>query len=153
MQKDILLQMLEQNQMECSKNVKNINPENAAFRLTEQTASVGFIYRHIAETTNLLGQFFGYKTDVAGTTLGQLDSGKAYNLETSRMLFEQGYLTLKKLINETPDEKWLEEIDTAWFGKTSRIKLLSITLFHNSHHCGQIASAIVKGRNIENNLH
>ncbi|MCY1541002.1 hypothetical protein D9M68_766740 [compost metagenome] len=99
----------------------------------------------------MLGQFFGYKTDVAGTTLGQIDSGKAYDLETSRMLFEQGYFTLEKLINETPDEAWLEEIDTTWFGKISRIKLFSITLFHNSHHCGQIASAIVKGKSIENN--
>jgi hypothetical protein len=145
MQKAILLQLLEQNQIECSGNVKKINPENATFRLSQQTASAGFIYRHIGETTNLLGLFFGYETEVIGTTLGQTDSGEEYNLETSQMLFEQGYLTLEKLVNETSEEKWLEEIDTTWFGKISRIKLFSITLFHNSHHSGQIASAIMKG--------
>ena len=58
MQKEILLQMLEQNRMDCSHFCKNINAENIDFRLTEQTASVGFIYRHIGETTNLIGKFF-----------------------------------------------------------------------------------------------
>jgi uncharacterized damage-inducible protein DinB len=148
MQKDILLQMLEQNQKDCSTFVKNINAENANFRLTEQTATVGFIYRHLAETANLIAQFFGYKTDAEGTTIGQIDTGKPFDLETSRLLFEQSYNTFKKIINETADQDWLEEIETTWFGEISRIKLLSITLFHNSHHCGQISSAILKGRKL-----
>lgn len=146
MQKEILLQMLEQNRKDCSLFCKNINAENIDFRLTENTASVGFIYRHIGETTNLIGQFFGYKTDVEGTTIGQKDTGKQYDLETSRMYFENGYNTLEKLVTDTSDQAWLEEIETTWFGKISRIKLLSILLFHNSHHCGQISSAIAKGK-------
>jgi len=146
MQKEILLQMLEQNRMDCSHFCKNINSENIDFRLTEQTASVGFIYRHIGETTNLIGEFFGYETDVEGTTMGQKDTGIQYDLEVSRAYFENGYNTLKKLIVNTTDNEWLEEIDTAWFGKISRIKLFSILLFHNSHHCGQISSAVLKGK-------
>lgn len=146
MQKEILIQMLEQNRMDCSHFCKNINAENSNFRLTEQTASVGFIYRHIGETANLIGEFFGYETDVQGTTIGQKDTGIQYDLEISRAYFENGYNTLKKLILNTTDTEWLEEIDTAWFGKTSRIKLFSILLFHNSHHCGQISSAILKGK-------
>lgn len=146
MQKQILLQMVEQSRMECFKTLKDINADNADFRLTEQTASVGFIYRHIGEATNLMAQFFGYKTDVEGTTMGQTDTGADYDLDTSRMLFEEGYTTLEKLVDETSDNEWLEEIDTTWFGRLSRINLLSITLNHNSHHCGQIASAIVKGK-------
>lgn len=146
MQKEILLQLLEQNQSDCYSTFKDINEKNADFRLTEQTASVGFIYRHIGEVTNVLCQFFGYKTDVEGTTIGQTDTGHQYECETSHMLFEQGYATLKKLVNETSDADWLEEINTTWFGNVSRAKLLSITLSHNSHHCGQIASALVKGR-------
>ncbi|MEX2437843.1 MAG: DinB family protein, partial [Candidatus Babeliales bacterium] len=114
--------------------------------LTEQTASVGFIYRHIGEATNLMAQFFGYNTDVEGTTMGQTDTGKDYDLETSRMLVEEGYATLEKLVNETAENEWLEEVDTSWFGTLSRINLLAITLFHNSHHYGQIASASVKGK-------
>lgn len=146
MQKEILLQMLEQNRIDCSHFCKNINAENVDFRLTEQTASVGFIYRHIGETTNLIGGFLGYETDVEGTTIGQKDTGTQYDLEVSRAYFENGYNTLEKLIVNTTDNEWLEEIDTAWFGKISRIKLLSILLFHNSHHCGQISSAVLKGK-------
>ncbi len=146
MTKDILLQLLEQSRMDCFRVLKDIHAENASFRLTEQTASAGFIYRHIGETTNVIGQFFGYETDVEGTTIGQTDTGKPYDPDTSRKLFEQGYATLKMLVNETSDQAWLEEIDTPWFGTLSRIQLFSITLFHNSHHCGQIASAILKGK-------
>lgn len=149
MQKEILLQLLKQNQSDCFSTFKHITTENAGFRLTEQTASVGFIYRHIGEITNLLGQFFGYETDVKATTLGQTDTGKQYDLQTSHALFEQGYSTLGRLVDETPDQDWLEEIETPWFGKISRIRVLSITLSHNSHHCGQIASAIVKGKKFE----
>lgn len=146
MQKEILLHMVEQSRMDCAKTFKDINTDNADFRLTEQTASAGFIYRHIGEATNLMGQFFGYQTDVEGTTMGQDDTGKEYDLETSRKLFEEGYTTLEKLVNETSDDEWHEKIDTSWFGEISRIDLLAIILIHSSHHCGQIASAIVKGK-------
>lgn len=146
MQKEILLKQLEQSKMDCLRILININSENVNYRLTEKTASVGFIYRHIGETTNLIAQFYGYKTDVEGTTLNQIDTGEYYDIEISRRLFEQGYATLEKLVNEISDNEWLEEIDTLWFGKISRIRLFSIILFHNSHHCGQIASAIVKGK-------
>ena len=146
MQKEILLQLLAQNRKDCSHFCKNINAENIDFRLTDQTASVGFIYRHIGETANLIGQFFGYETTVEGTTIGQKDTGKQYDFETSRMYFENGYNTLEKLVADTEDKEWLEEIETPWFGKISRIRLLSVLLFHNSHHCGQISSALMKGK-------
>lgn len=146
MQKEILLQMLEQNRKDCTHFYKNMNAENIDFRLTEQTASIGFIYRHIGESIHLIAQFFGYQTDVEGTTMGQSDSGKYYDLKTSQNIFEQGYKTLEKLVNNTSENEWIEEIETPWFGKISRIKLYSLILFHNAHHCGQIASAIVKGQ-------
>src|SRR5687768_17206278 len=136
MPKEILLQLLEQNKKDCFHFCKNINVESINLRLTEQTASVGFIYRHIGETMNLIGGFFGYETDVEGTTIGQKDTGNKYNLETSRQLFENGYKTCEKLVVSTSDQEWLEEIETTWFGKISRIKLFSILLFHNCHHCG-----------------
>src|SRR5699024_357621 len=80
MQKEILLQMVEQSRMDCFRTLQDIDADNADFRLTEQTASVGFIYRHIGEATNLITQFFGYKTDVEGITMGQTDTGKDYDL-------------------------------------------------------------------------
>ena len=146
MHSETLSQLLEQNRKDCSHFCKNINTENSSYRLIEQTASVGFIYRHIGETTNLIGQFFGYETDVEGTTIGKKDTGIEFDLETSRMYFEKGYNTLEKLVAKTSDQEWLDEIDTTWFGKIERIKLLSVLLNHNAHHCGQISSAIVKGK-------
>ena len=146
MQKQILFQMVEQSRIGCFKILDDIHADNADFRLTEQTASVGFIYRHIGEATNLMAQFFGYKTGVEATTMGQSDTGESYDLETSRMLVKKGYTTLETLVNETSDDEWLEKVNTSWFGEISRINLLAITLYHNSHHCGQIASAIVKGK-------
>lgn len=151
MQKEILVQLLEQNRKDCSHFCKNINAQNTDNRLTSETASVGFIYRHIGETMNLIGQFFGYETDVIGTTIGQKDTGNQYDLETSRLYFENGYKTLEKLVSSTSDAAWLEEINTTWFGDVSRIKLFSILLFHNSHHCGQIASAVLNGKSSKNN--
>lgn len=138
--------MVEQSRQDCFRILEDVNADNADYRLTEQTASVGFIYRHIGEATNLMAQFFGYETDVEGTTMGQIDKGKDYDLETSRMLVEKGYTKLEKLVDETSENEWLEKVETSWFGKLPRINLFAITLNHNSHHCGQIASAIVKGK-------
>jgi hypothetical protein len=138
--------MLEQNKFTSSFSLNNINSENARFRLNEQTASVGFIYRHIGETTNTFCQFLGIKTDVVNTTLAKTDVGKTYDVETSRELVAQGYASLEKLIDETPDEVWLENVDTPFFGTVKRIRLFAHILYHISHHCGQISSAIVKGK-------
>lgn len=146
MQKEILAQILTQNRNDCFHFCNSINNENIDFRLTEQAASIGFIYRHLGETINLIGQFFGYSTTVEGSTLGQKDTGKYYDLETSRLLFEQGYNTFEKLISETSDREWLQDVETTWFGKISRIRLFSLALFHNSHHCGQISMTILKGK-------
>lgn len=149
MQKEIMLRQLEQSKMDCSRILDGIHADNASFRLSGNTASVGFIYRHIGESIHLLAQFFGYPTDVEGTTMGQPDRGTVYDLNTSREIFEQGYKTLERIVHETSEGDWLEEIETTWFGSISRIRLYSITLLHNSHHCGQIASALIKGRKFQ----
>ena len=146
LQKSILLEILEQNKFTSSFSFDQINSENAEFRLNEKTASVGFIYRHIGETMNTFCRFLGVKTDVVNTTLAQTDSGEIYDVETSRKLVVQGYSSLDKLINETPDEDWFGTVDTPFFGTIKRIRLFAHILFHTSHHCGQISSAIVKGK-------
>jgi len=145
-QKEILSEMLQQNKFTSSFSFNRINEENVHFRLNEKTASVGFIYRHIGEIMNTLPQFLGVGTDVVNTTMGQTDTGKHYDIETSRKLVEQGYSTLEKLIVEMPDTAWLEKIDAPFFGTITKLRLFAHILFHTSHHCGQISSAIVKGR-------
>jgi hypothetical protein len=145
MQKEILLGLLDQNKKNCYSTFKNITPENSPLKLNQKTASIGFIYRHIGETANILSDFLGAETNVENTTIGQSDTGQHYDLETSRALIEQSYKVLEDIIKNTPDADWLEEIETSFLGTLPRIRVFSIILFHNSHHCGQIASAIVKG--------
>jgi hypothetical protein len=59
MQKEVLLEIVKQNQFTSHFSLDQVSEENASLRLNDKTASIGFIYRHIGETMNLFGQFFG----------------------------------------------------------------------------------------------
>ena len=131
--------------MTCLFAFNKISNENARFRLTKHTASVGFIYRHIGETINLFGTFFGVSTAIQNTTIGKTDEGQGKNVDESKRLVEQGYEMLQQLIINTPDDDWLGIIDTPFFGKTQRLRLFSHILFHNSHHAGQISLTLSRG--------
>lgn len=145
MQKELLADMLVQNQLTNSFAFEKITDENLHKRLNEQAASVGFIYRHIGETMNLFGYFFGIPSEAPNTTMGQQDTGQNFDLEISHSYVAKGYAMLKKLVEETTDEDWLTEIDTPFFGKVSKVRLFSHVLFHNSHHAGQISLTLSKG--------
>ena len=145
MQKEILREVLVQNMTTCSFAFEKITEENAMLRLNQQAASVGFIFRHIGETMNLFGQFFGVPTEVRNTTMGQTDSGETYDVATSRSLVDKGYAIFSKLVEEEPEQAWLEQIETPFFGSVSRVRLFSHVLFHNSHHAGQISMTLAKG--------
>lgn len=145
MQKELLAEMLVQNQLTNSFAFEKITNENLHKRLNEQVASVGFIYRHIGETMNLFGYFFGIPSEVPNTTMGQQDTDQDFDLETSQIYVAKGYEMLKKLVEETTDEDWLTQIDTPFFGKVSKVRLFSHVLFHNSHHAGQISLTLSKG--------
>lgn len=145
MQKELLTELLVQNQLTNSFAFEKITDENLHKRLNEQAASVGFIYRHVGETMNLFGYFFGIASEVPNTTMGQQDTGQGFDLETSQSYVAKGYEMLKRLLEETTDEDWLTEIDTPFFGKVSKIRLFSHVLFHNSHHAGQISLTLSKG--------
>jgi hypothetical protein len=75
MQKELLKNMVKQNQMTSSYSFDRITDSNAVLRLTNSAASIGFIYRHIGETINLFCQFFGEPTDVQNTTMGKTAVG------------------------------------------------------------------------------
>jgi hypothetical protein len=146
MQKEILLEMLTQNRTTCSYAFGQITQENSGHRVTEQSASVGFIYRHIGETMNLFGLFLGIQTDVQNTTIGQQDSGQDFELDASRLLVERGYEMLGKLIENTSDAAWLDPVETPFFGTISRIRLFSHVLYHTSSHAGQIGLTLSRGQ-------
>lgn len=145
MQKEILLNILVQNQATNSFAISKLTNANADFRLNEQTASAGFICRHIGETINLFGTSFGLLTDVENTTMGVTENGQGQNIEESKKPVEKGYEMLQKLIENTPDSDWLEPIETPFFGTIPRVRLFSHILFHSSHHAGQISLILAKG--------
>ena len=146
MRKEVLLEMLAQNRLTCSFAFERITDQNSGYRVNEQAASVGFIYRHIGETVNLFGQFFGIPTDIQNTTMGQQDEGQHVELSTSRLLVEKGYDMLEKLIEDSAETVWLDPIETPFFGTVSRARLFSHVLFHNSHHAGQISLTLSRGQ-------
>jgi uncharacterized damage-inducible protein DinB len=145
MQKEILLETLKQNEFTSHFSLDRVCEENASLRLNHETASIGFIYRHIGETMNLFGQFFGIPTDVINTTMGQTDNGQVFDVEYSRQLISRGYGVLRELVENSADEDWLKPVDTPFFGTVTRIRLFVHVLFHNSHHAGQISMTLAKG--------
>lgn len=93
----------------------------------------------------MFGHFFGIQTEVQNTTIGQIDTRKDYDIETSRTLIETGFEMLKKWVEETSNSDWLDQIDTPFLGTVSKARLFSHILYHNSHHCGQISMTLNKG--------
>jgi uncharacterized damage-inducible protein DinB len=145
MQKELLREMLAQNKMTCSYAFGGITEENSRFRLNEKAASIGFIYRHIGETMNLFGFFFGVPSEIPNTTMGNQDDGQSFDLALSQEYVEKGYEMLNGLIENTAETAWLDPIDTPFFGTVSRMRLFSHVLFHNAHHAGQISLTLSKG--------
>ena len=142
MKQNIFNELLDQNIKTCSFTFDEINEVNLSKRLNENTASVGFMYRHIGETMILFGHFFGIDTNVQNTTIGFQDEGQGVNIKESQDLIEQGYETLNKIINTTSEEGWFELVDTPFFGSVTKAKLFSHILFHNTYHAGQIGLTI-----------
>ena len=146
MHKEILLDMVKQNQVTSHFSFDRVTEENAKLRLNGGAASIGFIYRHIAETINLFAQMLGTPTDVRNTTIGQTDTGQHYEVSRSRELIDRGYRVLQDLVENSTEEEWLKLVETPFFGSVSRIRLFAHTLFHTSHHAGQISLTLARGK-------
>ena len=145
MEKEIFKDLLAQNRLSCSYAFTKVNQENVSKTLNENTASVGFIYRHVGETMLQFGYFFGMPSEIQNTTLGRQDEGQGKNFEESKKLMEQGFKLLEEIIESTPSSGWSEIVETPFFGAVSKTRLFSHILYHNSYHAGQIALAIKRG--------
>lgn len=145
MQKEVLREILKQNEVTSNFSFGRVTNENASLRLNDKTASIGFIYRHIGETMNLFGALLGVPTEVKNTTMGQTDDGQGVDVEYSRELISRGYGVLKDLIENSTDEDWLKPVDTHFFGTITRIRLYVHALFHTSNHAGQISLTLARG--------
>ncbi len=138
MEKQIFKDLLVQNQLSCGFAFNEINDKNVSLRLNAGASSVGFIYRHIAETMLMFGYFFGMPSDVANITMGQQDEGQGNNCDETKSLMEKGFLMLEQLIENMPDGGWNDTVDTPFFGTVSKSRLFAHILYHNSYHAGQI---------------
>jgi uncharacterized damage-inducible protein DinB len=145
-QKELLQEMLVQNMITNSYALDRVTNENKRYRLNSETASVGFIYRHIGETMNLFGYFLGVPSDIQNTTMGQQDTGQDFEIETSKLYIDMGYKMLENLIKNSKEGDWCLTTETPFFGTVSRMRLFSHVLFHNSHHAGQISLTLSRGR-------
>jgi len=142
---EIFKDLLAQNIISCGFSLNMVNSENVSKSLNENTASVGFIYRHIGETMLMFGYFFGKPSNIQNTTMGKQDEGQGKDFEESKKLIEQGFKLLDEIIESTPISEWSEIVQTPFFGAVSKIRLFSHILYHNSYHSGQIALAIKRG--------
>jgi uncharacterized damage-inducible protein DinB len=142
---EIFKELLAQNIISCGFSLNMVNSENVSKSLNENTASVGFIYRHIGETMLMFGYFFGKPSNIQNTTMGKQDEGQGQDFEESKKLIEQGFKLLDEIIESTPISEWSEIVQTPFFGAVSKIRLFSHILYHNSYHSGQIAIAIKRG--------
>ena len=131
--------LIEQNQFTCNFALDKISSENLHWKLNEQAASIGFIFRHLGEAQLRLGTFLGEQTEVSNTTMGFQDTGQGADLEASRHLVEAGYGMLFSLAAERDSEWWMGTTSTPFFGEIERIRMLGHILNHNAHHTGQIA--------------
>lgn len=143
--KQLLKNLLIQNQMTNDFALNQVSNENISMRLNDKAASVGFMYRHIGETIHLFGTFLGEQTSVKNTTMGQQDMGQVKNFEESKQLLTSGFALLQNIIDKNTDAWWMEEIETPFFGKVNRFRLFSHILYHNAHHSGQISLTLSKG--------
>jgi len=146
MQQQVLLDMLVQNQLTCGSTFDLVTAENGTIRLNPQAASAGFILRHTGEMFIMFGLFFGLPTTVQNSTMGQQDTGQGNDVNSSRQLIEQGYERFRSCIDTTPNEAWLDPIDTPFFGTVSRMRLFSHVLYHNAYHAGQIGLTLARGQ-------
>jgi uncharacterized damage-inducible protein DinB len=145
MDKEILREMIKQHRVTSHFSFDRVTEDNAVLRLNEGTASIGFIYRHVGETINLFAQMLGTPTDVTNTTIGQTDVGQQYGVGQSRELIERGYRALHDLVETSTEADWLAPVETPFFGRVSRVRLFAHTLFHTSHHAGQISLTLARG--------
>ncbi|AUD06693.1 DinB family protein [Spirosoma pollinicola] len=146
MQKAVLLDMLAQNRTTCSFAFDQITVENLPLRLNDETASIGFIYRHVGEMMNLFGLFFGLPVEIQNTTMGELDKGQGQDIKPSQELIAAGYAMFEAYVETTPDEAWHDTIETPFFGTVSRARLFSHVLFHTAHHAGQLSLTLSRAK-------
>lgn len=123
-----------------------VSADNQHLRLIPETASVGFLALHLAETMFFFGNMlFGIPMDFKPQTLRVADEGHPIDLDYANTLVHRGLDTLTTAIGQATEAEW-DEVISGPLGEMSRMQGLTYLMHHNSHHIGQMVQAMKKGK-------
>ncbi|QHV98810.1 DinB family protein [Spirosoma endbachense] len=146
MKTELLTQLWSQHQQIIQAALSKLNDENRKNRLIAETASVGFIALHMAETMLFFSGFlFKSLVDFRPLTLRMTDEGHDIELNQINNLMQRAMATLTNGFSGLTDEQW-DEVLQSPFGELTRQQGLVRLMHHNSHHIGQIVQAMKKGK-------
>ena len=143
----LLLSIWDASQHKIGSALNLLTPENAKARLQPTTASAGYLLRHVVEgQLILLKMMFHLPIPFEPTqSRGEVDTGKEWDVETTRHTLELGAQAGRELIQSMPPAHWLEEVDVPPFGIRTRIAFLCTIMNHSAHHVGQAELAMKRG--------
>lgn len=124
----------------------NINQDHLSNRSHQDSNSVGWLLRHIAEVELLFAKnVFGRDLNVKAQTIGSIakDRGQFDELQPLLDLIQKAEEELGAAIEEIKD--WDKEVTTAEFGTVTKAEALARIMTHTAYHAGQIALAVKYG--------
>ncbi len=142
-----IIEFINLNKKKVDALMNKLTPENSLFRISPESATAGFYMRHIGEAMHSLAHI-GFKTGMnfqPQTLRVPADPGHAFDLAETKQFVDSGFDLMQKIVRKMPDN----EVDTAFstpFGDQTLLSMMSFTLNHSSHHCGQIELTIKKGK-------
>jgi uncharacterized damage-inducible protein DinB len=129
------------------KTLDKLTPENIYNRLTENTASAGFLLHHLAETHHSFNRMiFGEPIDFSPKTFRvDSDAGLTFEVEEIKNLMRSGKEKLQAQLNNATTAQLAEPIKT-FMGDQTPEYMLFYLLNHNGYHLGQAELALKKGK-------
>lgn len=120
----------------------SISKEDLLKRVHNDSNTVGWLMRHIAEVELLFAKnVFGRELKLKAQTIGSIakDHGQFNELEPLLELIERAGDQLGAAIRDIDD--WNGEVTTAEFGTVTRAEALGRIMTHTAYHAGQVALA------------
>ena len=126
--------------------VEKLNQEDLDKRIHPEAATAGFYLLHLLEVEQYsFSEAFGVKGRLGASSFAP-NPNPAPTVSLQAMLDEIAWQSeaYVKPLSEIANEAWEDKI-TLPFGVYSRFEILTWTLNHSAHHCGQIAQAAKRG--------
>jgi uncharacterized damage-inducible protein DinB len=140
-------EMFKMGRTRLTNQLDNINEDHLRNRLHQDSNSVGWLLRHIAEVELLFAKnVFGRDLYLKAMTIGSVakDRGQFDELQPLLNLIQKAEDELGAAIKEITD--WDKEVTTAEFGTVSKAEALARIMTHTAYHAGQVRLAVKYGR-------